>query len=174
MTNEEGGRVTERERRVHVDRVSEELLHGEIVPEAVAGEAVDYRWVYLWRWPLRMTHWAAAITITMLVITGFYIGKPYFMTGGEASSHFMMGWARFLHFASAGLLVAAAIVRVYWLFAGKKYAKWTALFPVSGRDWGPMARAERRARSGELLASDSQPLADFDAGELAPADESKA
>lgn len=135
MTNEEGGRVVERERRLRLDRVSEDLLHGGIVPEAVAEEAVDYRWVYLWRWPLRMTHWVAAITITMLVVTGFYIGRPYFMTGGEASSHFMMGWARFLHFASAGLLVAAAIVRVYWLFAGKKYAKWTALFPVSGRDW---------------------------------------
>ena len=36
MTNEEGGRVSERERRVHVDRVSEDLLHGEIVPEAEA------------------------------------------------------------------------------------------------------------------------------------------
>ena len=37
-----------------------------------------------------------------------------------------------------------------------------------------MARAERRARAGEILASGAQPLADFDAGELAPADEKKA
>ncbi len=43
MTNEEGGRVAERERRVHVDRVTEDIMHGEIVPESVAEEAADYR-----------------------------------------------------------------------------------------------------------------------------------
>lgn len=134
MTNEEGGRVVEEERHAHVERVSEDLMAGKTVPEAVAEESEDYRWVYLWRWPLRLTHWTVAVAITVLIITGFYIGKPYFMTGGEASSHFMMGWARFLHFVAAGFLVAAAIVRVYWLFAGGKYARWTALFPVSKRD----------------------------------------
>jgi Na+/H+ antiporter NhaC len=36
------------------------------------------------------------------------------------------------------------------------------------RDWGPMLKAERRARSGQLLSATAQPLADFDADELAP------
>jgi Ni/Fe-hydrogenase 1 B-type cytochrome subunit len=130
----EGGRVTEREQVTHRVRVAEDIMGGAVVPEAVLAEPRDYRWVYLWRWPLRVTHWIAAVTITVLIVTGFYIGKPYFMTGGEASSHFMMGWARFLHFAAAGLLVAAAIVRIYWLFAGGRYARWTSLFPVTRRD----------------------------------------
>jgi Na+/H+ antiporter NhaC len=42
---------------------------------------------------------------------------------------------------------------------------------VSGRDWGPMLAAERRARGGELLASTSQPLADYESTGLAPEDE---
>ncbi len=42
---------------------------------------------------------------------------------------------------------------------------------VSGRDWGPMLAAERRARAGELVAATSQPLADYESTGLAPDDE---
>jgi Ni/Fe-hydrogenase 1 B-type cytochrome subunit len=114
-----------------------------VIPEEVAEATLiphpsglpEYRWVYLWRWPLRLTHWVSAITVTVLIVTGFYIGAPYFTTWGEASSHFLMGWARFLHFTAAGLIVAAAILRVYWLFAGNKWARWSALLPVRKKNW---------------------------------------
>lgn len=95
----------------------------------------NYRWVYLWEWPIRAMHWAAAVSILVLVVTGFYIGKPYFITGGEASAHYLMGWMRFLHFAAAGVFVATAIIRVYWLFAGNQFERWKALFPVRKQDW---------------------------------------
>jgi Ni/Fe-hydrogenase 1 B-type cytochrome subunit len=116
---------------------------GGVIPEAVA-EAThiphppalpEYRWVYLWRWPLRVTHWVSAVTVVVLIVTGFYIGAPYFTTWGEASSHFLMGWARFLHFTAAALIVAAAILRVYWLFAGNKWARWNALLPIRTKNW---------------------------------------
>jgi Ni/Fe-hydrogenase b-type cytochrome subunit len=95
----------------------------------------NYRWVYLWEWPIRAMHWAAAGSIVVLVVTGFYIGKPYFITHGEASAHYLMGWMRFLHFAAAGIFVATAIIRVYWLFAGNQFEQWKALFPVRKTDW---------------------------------------
>jgi hydrogenase maturation protease len=95
----------------------------------------NYRWIYLWGWPIRAMHWAAAASIVVLVVTGFYIGAPYFVTSGEASAHFLMGWMRFLHFAAAGVFVATAIVRVYWLFAGNQFERWRALFPVKRKDW---------------------------------------
>jgi len=101
------------------------------VPRAVG----DYHWVYLWGAPLRVMHWAVVASLIVLVITGFYIGRPYFMTGGEASAHFLMGWMRFLHFAAAGVFVATGIVRLYWLFAGNQFERWKALFPVRVRDW---------------------------------------
>lgn len=100
-----------------------------------------YRWVYLWHWPIRAMHWAAVASIIVLVVTGFYIGKPYFIVGsGEASSHYLMGWMRFLHFLAAGVFVATAIVRVYWLFAGNKFERLAALFPVRPRDWANLLR----------------------------------
>ena len=99
-----------------------------------------YRWVYLWEWPIRAMHWTAAISIVVLTVTGLYIGKPYFMTGGEASDHFLMGWVRFLHFAAAALLVMTAIVRTYWLFMGNRYERLPALFPVRRRDWANLVR----------------------------------
>jgi len=95
----------------------------------------DYRWVYLWEWPIRAMHWAAAVSVAVLVVTGFYIGRPYFITHGEASAHYLMGWMRFLHFAAAGVFVATAIIRVYWLFAGNQFERWKALFPVRKQDW---------------------------------------
>ena len=42
-----------------------------------------------------------------------------------------------------------------------------------GRDWGPMLRAERRAREGELLAMTAQPLADYESSALAPKEGTK-
>jgi Ni/Fe-hydrogenase 1 B-type cytochrome subunit len=95
----------------------------------------EYRWVYLWGWPIRAMHWAAALSVAVLAVTGFYIGKPYFIVGTDTSPHFFMGWVRFLHFAAAGLFVATGIVRVYWLVAGNRFERWRALFPVTKRDW---------------------------------------
>jgi len=79
-------------------------------------------------------HWLAAISIVILVVTGLYIGKPYFVVSGDTSSHFLMGWMRAVHFGAAAVLVATAIVRIYWLFVGNKFERWVALFPVRPRD----------------------------------------
>lgn len=103
--------------------------------EAAREQQVAYRWVYVWQWPIRAMHWLAAGSLVVLIVTGFYIGEPYFMTAGEASDHYLMGTMRFAHFAAAGLFVATGIVRVYWLFAGNKYERLPALFPVRLRDW---------------------------------------
>jgi Ni/Fe-hydrogenase b-type cytochrome subunit len=94
----------------------------------------QYRWVTLWGLPLRVMHWIAALSIVVLAVTGFYIGKPWFVAGGDTASHFLMGWMRFLHFVAAGLLVMTGIVRIYWLFAGNRFERWDALVPVRRRD----------------------------------------
>jgi len=100
----------------------------------------SYRWVYLWHWPIRIMHWAAAISIVLLVVSGFAIGRPYFLPQGEMTGPFFIGWMRFVHFLAAGVLVATAIVRVYWLIAGNRYERLPALLPVRGRDWVNMYR----------------------------------
>lgn len=97
-------------------------------------EGGNFTWVYLWGAPLRAMHWIAALCVVVLIVTGFYIGRPYFMTSGEASAHFMMGWARFIHFTAAAVLVMTGIVRVYWLFAGNRFERLPALFPVTPKN----------------------------------------
>jgi Ni/Fe-hydrogenase 1 B-type cytochrome subunit len=97
--------------------------------KALAREG-NYRWVTLWGKPLRAMHWISAASIVILAVTGLYIGKPYFMTSGEASNHFLMGWVRFIHLVAAAALVMTGIVRIYWLFAGNRYERLGALFPL--------------------------------------------
>ena len=93
----------------------------------------QFRWVYLWHWPIRVMHWISALAIVVLFWTGLYLGRPYFM--GTVSGSFVIQYARLIHFIAAGLLVAAALVRFYWLFAGNRYERWRALFPVFRKDW---------------------------------------
>lgn len=101
---------------------------------AAEGRA-NQRWVYLWEWPIRSMHWLAVAATVVLVVTGLYIGKPFYFLPSpqDTGPHFVMGWVRFLHFLAAGVLVATAIVRFYWLFAGNRYARWRALFPLTSR-----------------------------------------
>lgn len=94
----------------------------------------DFTWVYLWGAPLRVMHWVIVVCVVTLVTTGLYIGRPYFMAGGEASSHFLMGRFRFAHYLAAAVLVMAAIVRTYWMFVGNVYERWPALFPFTSRN----------------------------------------
>lgn len=107
---------------------------------AFSRERGNFTWVYLWSAPIRATHWIAAACIAVLIVTGFYIGRPYFMTSGEASAHFLMGRVRFIHFTAAAVLVMAGIVRVYWLFAGNQFERLPALFPVTPKNVHNMVR----------------------------------
>jgi Ni/Fe-hydrogenase 1 B-type cytochrome subunit len=101
---------------------------------AFSREHGNFTWVYLWGAPIRAMHWIAAVCITVLIVTGFYIGRPYFMTSGEASAHFLMGRVRFIHFTAAAVLVMTGIVRFYWLFAGNQFERLPALFPITPRN----------------------------------------
>ncbi len=105
------------------------------VPSLSRGLPVAYKRVRLWQWPLRIMHWIVVLSVAALIVTGFYIGTPYFMSEGQAADHFVMARMRFTHFVAAGVLVATAIVRVYWLFAGNKFERWDALLPHTRADW---------------------------------------
>lgn len=94
----------------------------------------EYQWVYLWERPLRFMHWIAAVCIALLAITGLFIGRPYFVPAGDPESAYLMGWVRFVHFTAAAVLVMTAIIRVYWLFMGNRFERFTALFPLKQRD----------------------------------------
>ena len=71
------------------------------------------------------------------------------------------------HLNPFGVFLASIPFAFYPIFA----LAITFAVAVTGRDWGPMLAAERRARGGELTAATSQPLADYESTGLEPDDD---
>lgn len=92
----------------------------------------DYKRLYIWEGPVRIFHWINALCILTLTITGFLIADPpAIMSGEEASHRYWFGIVRFTHFVAAYLFVAVMILRIYWAFAGNRYAHWRNFLPFN-------------------------------------------
>lgn len=92
--------------------------------------------VYVYEAPLRMWHWFNALAIVVLCITGYLIASPLEARTGEASDHFLMGYIRFTHFATAYLFTVGFLFRIYWAFAGNEHARQLFMPPIfSGEFW---------------------------------------
>lgn len=87
--------------------------------------------VYVWEWPVRLSHWLIVLSILVLAVTGIYVGNPFFAPQGEATRHYVMGWIKAVHFAAAMVFTLSVIARVIWMFAGNPYARWRQLIPTS-------------------------------------------
>lgn len=94
--------------------------------------------IYVWEAPVRLTHWLNFICLLILSFTGIYIGNPFIISASEDA--YLMGWIRFIHFAAAYIFVINLCIRIYWSFAGNKYATWKALFPFSNERIGTLIR----------------------------------
>ena len=81
------------------------------------------RQVYVWEFPVRVFHWLNALAITILFITGLYIGHPILEAPGEAYKNFVMGTMRFWHGIFAYVFIANLLFRLYWFWAGNEYSK---------------------------------------------------
>lgn len=96
----------------------------------------DYKRIYVWEFPVRLFHWVTAISIVLLCVTGFLIGHPlHAFYAEQAYQQYWFGWVRFVHFASAFAVVAVSGMRLYWAFAGNKYAKWNNFLPLTKAQW---------------------------------------
>jgi Ni/Fe-hydrogenase 1 B-type cytochrome subunit len=104
-------------------------------PVDVARNPQDYyRAKYVWEWPVRLTHWVNAASVTVLFLTGLYISHPVLAPSGEAYNHFVMGRVRQIHFATALIFLVSFLLRIYWFYMGNNYAR--SGFPfVWRRDW---------------------------------------
>lgn len=87
------------------------------------------RLVYVWQIPVRVTHWTIALCITVLAVTGFFIGHPY------ASGGMVMLWMRATHLVFAVLLTCTVIWRVAWAFMGNEWSSWRAFIPFATPGW---------------------------------------
>lgn len=98
--------------------------------ESHAESAVKER-IYIWELPVRLTHWVLFFSVLVLSGTGYYIGHPFISVPGPAREHFVMGTMRAVHLYTAIVFSLALLVRIYWLFAGNRYARLTQLIPLS-------------------------------------------
>jgi Ni/Fe-hydrogenase 1 B-type cytochrome subunit len=89
--------------------------------------------VYVWEWPVRLTHWLTAYSIFILACTGFYIGRPFIVASGPAGQHFVMGWVKTIHSYVAIVFALSVISRILWMFMGNTYARWDKFVPVERR-----------------------------------------
>lgn len=87
--------------------------------------------VYVWEIPVRLTHWIFVLCILAFSFTGIYIGNPFIHA--LSSKQHIMGWMRFIHFIAGYLFLMSLILRLYWAFAGNKYAGYRVWFPFSGQ-----------------------------------------
>ena len=87
--------------------------------------------VYVYEAPVRIWHWINALAITVLGLTGYFIGSPLPTQPGEASANFLMGYIRFAHFAAGYVLAVGLLGRVYWAVVGNHHARelfWVPIF----------------------------------------------
>ncbi|HLC02744.1 MAG TPA: Ni/Fe-hydrogenase, b-type cytochrome subunit [Anaerolineales bacterium] len=87
--------------------------------------------VYVWEVPVRLIHWTIFLSIGVLSVTGYYIGDPFVIVRGEAYGGYLMGWMRVIHAVAAFAFALSVLARIYWVFAGNRYAHWSELIPVS-------------------------------------------
>jgi Ni/Fe-hydrogenase 1 B-type cytochrome subunit len=92
--------------------------------------------VYTWQVPVRVTHWIVFAAVIVLTITGGYIADPFLIPPGGS----VMMSVRFVHMIAAFVFLAAGLFRTYWLFAGNRFARWTAFVPTNRNQAGEAAR----------------------------------
>jgi Ni/Fe-hydrogenase 1 B-type cytochrome subunit len=89
--------------------------------------------VYVWQWPVRITHWLIVFSIVVLSCTGIYIGNPFLISSGPAGERFIMGTMKVVHFYAAIVFTLAVLSRIAWMFLGNRYSTWDKFIPVARR-----------------------------------------
>lgn len=96
----------------------------------------NFKRVYVWELPVRIFHWLNVLALFVLVVTGFLIANPpALLSSQEATNLHTFGIIRFLHFAAAYVFFFVMIVRIYWAFAGNRFANWRAFWPFTRKNW---------------------------------------
>ncbi|SEL85445.1 Ni/Fe-hydrogenase, b-type cytochrome subunit [Parapedobacter koreensis] len=87
---------------------------------------------YVWELPVRIFHWANALCISVLIVTGLLIAyPPAVMSDQEAAQQFWFGYIRMIHFIAAYGLIALMAFRLYWSLWANKYGSWRVFLPFS-------------------------------------------
>jgi Ni/Fe-hydrogenase 1 B-type cytochrome subunit len=118
--------------------------------------------IYVWQLPIRIIHWTIVISLVVLSFTGYYLYHPFFASGSAGHPGFALGDVRSVHELFGFIFTAAFLGRVYWAFAGNRYAHWRALIPLRRpqlHDLADMLRFYTLLRRSPPRANGHNPLA---------------
>ena len=107
---------------------STELATG--TDEGAVATSRSIKSIYVYEAPVRLWHWVNALAITVLAVTGYFIGSPLPTQPGEASANFLMGYIRFAHFAAGYVFAIGLAARIYWAFVGNPHARELFTLPL--------------------------------------------
>jgi len=81
---------------------------------------------------MRINHWVVAICMVAAVITGLYIGHPYYQTfiADPAVNKYVMAWNRWIHFIVAIIFDVSSIVVAYLYFFSRFEKPYKKLIPT--------------------------------------------
>lgn len=88
--------------------------------------ASDLVRVYVWEWPVRLTHWLIAGSIVVLSATGIYISRPFVVSNSAT----FMATVKAVHSYTAIVFALAVLSRLAWMLIGNSYARWHNFLPV--------------------------------------------
>ncbi len=87
-----------------------------------------------WGVLFRLFHWAFAISIGVLMVTGLYIHWPWSNSVLEGSRSFIMANMRYIHFIAGFVFIGAVCIRAFlWFFGNKQEKLWDSA-PITPRN----------------------------------------
>ncbi len=91
--------------------------------------------VYVYQLPIRLWHWSMAICVSVLIVTGYIIGKPWLSVTGQPSDTFYMGYTRMAHFIAGFILIIATVLRYLYALIGNRYSRELVILPFWRKSW---------------------------------------
>ena len=91
--------------------------------------------IYVWEAPVRVWHWAMAIAMAVMIVTGFLIGAPLTANIGDTWSTYDFGYVRLAHFVAGIVFTGLFVYRLYWAAVGNRYARMIFLPPLWSLKW---------------------------------------
>jgi len=91
--------------------------------------------VLVYEVPVRLWHWMNALAIFTLFVTGYLIATGTPSVGGEASSHFIFGNIRLLHYAAGQVFAWGFLARALFALVGNHTSREIYYVPFWRPEW---------------------------------------
>ena len=90
---------------------------------------------YVYQLPIRIWHWTMVACVSVLIVTGYIIGKPWLSVTGQPYDTFYMGYTRMAHFIAGFILIISTVLRYLYALIGNRYSRELVILPFWRKSW---------------------------------------